>query len=62
VARPGSDSAPATSTVTWDWSTVYLPVCGALDAAKFQESFGLRLVSVSGPKQSTTREWLFEIE
>ncbi|MHC1740319.1 MAG: hypothetical protein AB9897_04330 [Anaerolineaceae bacterium] len=36
-------------------------VCGAIDRGAFQESTGIKLVSRTGPKNSSTVEWVFEI-
>ena len=34
-------------------------VCGALDARKFQNHYGLKLRSRSGPRQGMTARWQF---
>lgn len=36
-------------------------VCGALDAKKFADTYGVRLISRTGPLQSSTVEWVFAI-
>jgi len=36
-------------------------VCSALDAAKFYDEAGVRLVSRSGPNQSSTVEWTLDL-
>lgn len=37
-------------------------VCGAIDAAKFQDLYGVILSKRSGPKQGSTATWVFSIK
>jgi len=37
-------------------------VCGAIDAAVFQEQAGVKLARRHGPSQGATAQWEFELE
>lgn len=36
-------------------------VCGAVDAKKFADTYGVKLISRTGPPQGATVEWVFAI-
>ena len=39
----------------------YPAICGAIDAKKFRDNNGLRLLRRTGPDQGATTEWTFAV-